>query len=929
MKNLKKVLALVVALTMVLGTVCFAFTDVTAESDVYTAVQTLSSLEILKGYEDGTFGPEKDITRSEFAAVVCRALGMESSANGAKGATQFADVPADHWASGYINLAAGQGIINGYGNGNFGPDDNVTYEQAVKMLVVALGYEPMAAQKGGYPTGYLVVANTYGMTKGVVTNGDAAAANRGMVAQLTYNALDIPVMEQTGFGTNVEYTIQDGTNNKDYKTLLTGLEVAKLEGSVTGTAVIGGTNLEPNYVEYKISEANDNEYWEKWLLTNTSGNKAELSFAEGVNAADYFGIASIVYAKEIKANKWEIIAIMPGEDSAIVELDKGDIDFLAYDNTNKVLEYYETDAATKTTKLKLAATGITVIVNNVVKDVAYVNSASVSDDAEIMVIENTGDSSYDMIVVKDYGYSVVEEVEADRDRFTTKDLRRFAFDFEDETIVNNIVNKDGEAITLADFAEGDVIAYILEDGNKTSDFAWIEIINLGQNVVTGTVTETNGNDDTIYVDGVEYEVTSNIDIANGDIKVNDEGTFFISATGKVFLFDLDASVASNYAYILDADMNTSAFTNGWQFKLLTKEGDITIFDVKDSFTVNGSSKNKADATIGGLEVLKTDKDIKANVNVRLITYKLDANNKIREINTVSSSAVGSTGNGVEYNGNSGAIANKVLEDDAVIFNITDTDADDAFVTTVGSLVHENKYVGHIVMNSDNEYDAFIITEGAGAIDYTQDIAIIESVNSITLDDDDAWKVRYYTANETDVKELTLTTETDVDAAVATKVNSTFANGLVIGTAFMFTAGDDGVVTNIAVVATPNNSTADTGAAYTENAYVVGKINADEDLEFIAGYIVDFTNSSKGVNIKFTGTREGSSVVEELLPVTAATNAFTYYNRTSSKISIVAGDWRGANEIDKAIDNKATFFFAVAENGIASDIVTFSARKALS
>ena len=49
----------------------------------------------------------------------------------------------------------------GYGDGNFGPDDTVTYNQAVKMVVSALGFDPMANSKGGWPTGYLVVANTY------------------------------------------------------------------------------------------------------------------------------------------------------------------------------------------------------------------------------------------------------------------------------------------------------------------------------------------------------------------------------------------------------------------------------------------------------------------------------------------------------------------------------------------------------------------------------------------------------------------------------------------------------------------------------------------------------------------------------------------------------------------------------------------------
>ena len=75
MKNLKKVLALVVALTMVLGTVSFAsFSDVAEESDVYTAVQTLSSLGILNGYEDGTFRPDRQLTREEMAAIYQRIM---------------------------------------------------------------------------------------------------------------------------------------------------------------------------------------------------------------------------------------------------------------------------------------------------------------------------------------------------------------------------------------------------------------------------------------------------------------------------------------------------------------------------------------------------------------------------------------------------------------------------------------------------------------------------------------------------------------------------------------------------------------------------------------------------------------------------------------------------------------------------------------
>ena len=275
MKNLKKVLALVVALTMVFTTVAFAsYPDVDVEADYAGAVELLSALDILKGDENGNFNPDNTITRAEFAAVVCRALGLENSAASAKGATMFKDVAADHWASGYINLAAGQGIVNGYGNGLFGPEDNVTYEQAVKMLVVALGFEPMAAQKGGYPTGYLVVANTYGMTENVVAAGDAAPANRGVVAQLTYNALDIPMMAQTGFGTNVEYKIQDGNNGTKYQTLLTGLKVAKLGGIVEATAVIGG--VAAGTMNFLVTDNFDNNAWDEVDKDVTSAGVSNL-----------------------------------------------------------------------------------------------------------------------------------------------------------------------------------------------------------------------------------------------------------------------------------------------------------------------------------------------------------------------------------------------------------------------------------------------------------------------------------------------------------------------------------------------------------------------------------------------------------------------------------------------------------------------------
>src|SRR6056297_2620351 len=207
---MKKLLSLVLVLSLVLGSVAFAFAtpeDVVG-TDYEDAVTRLSALKILTGYEDGSFKPENTITRAEFAAVVVRSLGLGNAAM--KGATTFTDVPADFWGSGYINIASGLEIVNGYGNAMFGPNDPVTYENAVTMVMRALGYAPKAEDKGGYPNGYLVVAAEEDVTDdvaGVV----GAAASRGVVALLMDNALEVKLMERVGFGDEKTYEVVDKT----------------------------------------------------------------------------------------------------------------------------------------------------------------------------------------------------------------------------------------------------------------------------------------------------------------------------------------------------------------------------------------------------------------------------------------------------------------------------------------------------------------------------------------------------------------------------------------------------------------------------------------------------------------------------------------------------------------------------------------------
>ena len=117
MRKMKKFLSLLLvvafALSIMIPTASAAqFSDVDSTYRYYNAVENLAALNIINGMGDGTFAPDKTVKRSEFAKIVC--IGIVKTGEVAPTAgSGFTDVAADHWASGYIKVAAAAGIING------------------------------------------------------------------------------------------------------------------------------------------------------------------------------------------------------------------------------------------------------------------------------------------------------------------------------------------------------------------------------------------------------------------------------------------------------------------------------------------------------------------------------------------------------------------------------------------------------------------------------------------------------------------------------------------------------------------------------------------------------------------------------------------------------------------------------------------------
>ena len=112
------------------------YSDVAATSWYNTAVSTLSFMGIITGYPDGTFRPNAAITRAEFAAIAAR-----FDSNGDKTAAKFSDI-ANHWAKGEISIAYNNGWITGYPNGTFGPQRDITRAEAMTLVNRVLDRQP-------------------------------------------------------------------------------------------------------------------------------------------------------------------------------------------------------------------------------------------------------------------------------------------------------------------------------------------------------------------------------------------------------------------------------------------------------------------------------------------------------------------------------------------------------------------------------------------------------------------------------------------------------------------------------------------------------------------------------------------------------------------------------------------------------------------
>lgn len=716
---MKKLISLLLAAMLVvssMGMVVFAKNETEVSTDY--AVNTLCDLNFLIGDEAGNLQLDKPVTRAEFATILLRVLGL-SEVNAPVNGQTFTDVPQTHWAAGIVSHCANLGIINGYGNGMFGPDDYVEYQDAITMMVRTLGYEP-AVGSAGYPTGYLTKAGELSLINGV--NGyTGTPILRKDIAHLIFNSLDVPLMTQSGFGTFTQYVINDGYSAIKKTLLSEKHNIVKLQALVTKASYQTSTS---STAKDKVTLSIINDYKSKFEIPETV-------FVGNTNIEKYIGKEVILF---VEYNEFENTATVKSfyetfnNDKLVIDL----ADIVSFDNNE--IKYYVNDTKTATVSVDAAATYYNGILDGAIPN----NIKEMSGYIELTLTNDECLADYDTVFITAYDVFIVDEVRTNSKVVSSKTstgVSRIKYD-EDDNVVAKLTNGKWE-----DLEEYDVLMVKYVD-NGIKDFYEATLV---ENTVSGIVEEIS--DDYVVINGNEYKVLS-CAIEEDKIKLGDEGTYYLDINDNIVYHNATITKSDNYAYVINAAEATEM--DNAQIKMLTKENEIITVDVAKKITLikNGEKENnKKDYNYSDLVGKVITYKVNASGMISTIEIAVDSDDE--DVFTLDYSAVDMTD--YDEDAQSFRVDGKkhYIDNSTVIFNVYG-DEEDFEVIALKNLADGQVLYGADLYNIDEDRVIGVIAlKTANSIRPTMHNATFITKISSTVDEDgyDVYRVSGYVDGE--------------------------------------------------------------------------------------------------------------------------------------------------------------------------------------
>lgn len=575
---MKRIISLICIISLMCGVslspVSFAAINkdtVYAKEDICLEESILAQLGFVKP------SAAKEMTRLELSEALAKMLSYEISDD--SGENPFTDI--DKTLSGYsvLKSAYDLGILSG---GAARPYDTVSYNEAVKMVVCALGYGVYASYKGGYPTGYISVAYDNGILKGVEANDEKIS--KIAICKLLYNALHVDLLLNTGVGESLNYSTVPGKN-----LLLNYHNIIVDEGICYG---VHGFSMLPT-----VMPDNGRVYIDNIILhDNASGSY------------DYVGYNTEYY---YDADTLQLKAIAEKNSSAHT-INAKDV----YDYKNHILYYVDENGNEKRANLSLS----TKIMFN--GDIVETFSANdfLDISGEITIIENSGDNTIDTMLIRSLDALVVGGIDVGSNTvYDYYDNTPLKLDMDDSDYVVSFKDELGNRMEIKELSRGDVITYSKSKNGKIvhAVFSNTEIIGSIE-----AISKQNGGTLQITVDGKTYEATENF--ANNEVvKVGESGAFRLTTDGRIAAISFDD--IAKYGYLV-AGTHETGLDGKYKLKLFTQAGEMLVVDFARRVNVDGTIID-ADKAYNSLKNGDT-------IDSQLIRYELNENGELKYIDTI-------------------------------------------------------------------------------------------------------------------------------------------------------------------------------------------------------------------------------------------------------------------------------------------------------
>lgn len=678
---MKKVLSLVMVIAMVLSSMTFAFADFkdvpATNAELTDATNLLSALGIINGYEDGSFKPENSVTRAEMAKMMISALGYGKIANDTP---KFTDCQK-HWAKGYISLANDLGIIEGVGNNKFDPDSKVTYEQATAMLLRTLGYTNENLNGGKSTTYNSAVYKTKALSLGlfdVISNIDMkASANRGDIALMLNRNMQNQMVQTNELGRPAGLTITEG------KVTSPMVLISKLANSAPLKVTVDSLS--------KVNSAVDlTPYLYQTVTAYTANDK-------------------VVYVDNSAAKVYEGTLTLDTKNIIITLADKTKVTVDATTDLTADEVFHNGEVATS----GLNAAGIAAL--NYAKVVCAYNESSKKVEVQGVVYE-----TFDKLV------RVSATYRTGKDTFQTVELPKDAngkIDFSKITVT-------GDATSLEDIKVNDIIEVAQSEATKDK----VTKIVVTRNTVEGKVTKIAGTK--YYINGTAYELNKAV------VGLGDNGTFFLDQNGLICDYVAGTGTQATTIYGIVQAFGTGTINdNGFagsdatfvsypKVKMVGMDGKVQVLDIAckaDANTTTGVPTGLSASTSAGKMTITwasapTTAKVTGTENV-VVTYTLDKDGKVATITPVTLKSIAA----IDAISTS---SRKFLADDkTAMLDLTSNTFTPVKVSDIASDAIVCQYVGDATKGWD-----IVITTGKVVVVADKDYGFVTGVTKILAED---------------------------------------------------------------------------------------------------------------------------------------------------------------------------------------------------